>query len=347
MPVSGRSPFSACVLTAVSGREGLGVLVNSKRGPPAKGPIRSAGRDPRRSAPPGAPLVRSLTETLDELVSVARDIAARGTDAVVLVGGDGTTMAAVSSLAAAWSKGVPLPPIALARGGTVCSIARNFGARGSARSWAQRVVLAVCDGSAVTEKRSTLRVRDSSRGERVGFIFGAGLVSRFFEVYDSSPRRGMVTAAMIAGRVFAGSFVRSALSRRILDPVRCTLTVDGVEQPGRAFSLVLASVVRDVGLHLLATYRAGEELERFHVVASGLPARARGRQMPRAHAGRPLTGEPRVDTLARSLTVDFEDAAATYVLDGDVFPAPSVSVDAGPTISLLVPPESSRRGHAS
>jgi len=343
MPSSGRSRFSACVLTAMVAAR-VDVLVNRNAGRLRKGSpewkaILSAAH--RRGA-----LVHS-TETLDELTSVARDIAARGTDAVVLVGGDGTTMAAVSSLAATWSRGVPLPPIALARGGTVCSIARNFGARGSARSWAQRVVRAVCDGSAVTEKKATLRVRDSKGGERVGFIFGAGMVSRFFEVYDSSPRRGMVTAAMIAARVFAGSFAGSALSRRILDPARCKLTVDGVEQPGRAFTLVLASVVRDVGLHFLATYRAGEEIERFHVVASGLPARALGRQMPRVLAGRPLTGEPRVDTLARSVAVHFEDAAAAYVLDGDVFPASSVSVEAGPRISLLVPPENSRRGHAS
>jgi diacylglycerol kinase (ATP) len=277
------------------------------------------------------------TRTRDELARVARDIAARGTGAVVLVGGDGSTMAAISALEAAWPKGLPLPPLAMAGGGTVCTVARNFGARGPARSWAKRVVQAVCDGNAVTENKPTLRVRDSSGGDRVGFIFGAGLVSRFFEVYDSSPRRGLVAAAAITARVFVGSFAGSALSRRILDPAPCTLAIDGADQPGRAWSLVLASVVRDVGLHLLATYRAGEDPERFHVVASGLPARDLGPQMPRILAGRPLRGEPRVDTLARSLAVRFDDAAAAYVLDGDLVPARSATVEAGPSISLLVP----------
>lgn len=282
------------------------------------------------------------TRTLDELACVARDIAVRGTDAVVVVGGDGSTMAAVSALAAAWPDGLPLPPIAMAGGGTVCTVARNFGARGPARSWAERVVQAACDGSAVTENKPTLRVRDSSGGDRVGFIFGAGLVARFFEVYDSSPRQGLVVAAAIAARVFAGSFAGSALSRRILDPAPCTLAIDGTDQPGRAWSLVLASVVRNVGLHLLATYRAGEELERFHVIASGLPARALSLQMPRVLVGRSLTGEPRVDALARSLAIHFDDAKAAYVLDGDVVPARSATVEAGPSISVLVPPEGSR-----
>jgi hypothetical protein len=59
--------------------------------------------------------------------------------------------------------------------------------------------------------------------------------------------------------------------------------------------------------------------------------------MPRVLAGRPLRGEPRVDTLARSLAVRFDDAAAAYILDGDVVPARSATVEAGPNISLLVP----------
>jgi len=277
------------------------------------------------------------TRSLADLASVARDIAARGTDAVVLAGGDGTTMAAISAIALAWPEGAPLPPIALAGGGTVGTIARNFGARGAARSWAERVVRAACDGTARAERKPTLRVRDSGGGDRVGFIFGAGLVARFFDVYASSPRQGVAAAAAIAARVFAGSFVGSTLARRILDPAPCALAVDGAQHASRAWSLVLASVVRDVGLHLLATYRAGEELERFHVVASGLSARALGSQMPRVLAGRPLTGEPRVDALARSIAVTFEDDGGAYVLDGDVMHARAATVEAGPAISILGP----------
>jgi diacylglycerol kinase (ATP) len=282
------------------------------------------------------------TRSLDELASVARGIAQRGTDALVLAGGDGTAMAAISALAAAWPGRTALPPIALAGGGTVCTVARNFGARGTARSWAERVVYAACDGTARAESKATLRVRDSEGGDRVGFIFGAGLVARFFDVYYSSPRQGLAAAAGIAARVFAGSFVGSALARRILDPAPFTLAIDGAEHASRSFSLVLASVVRDVGLHLLATYRAGEELDRFHVVASGLPARALGPQLARVLAGRPLTGEPRVDTLARSLAVTFEEASGAYVLDGDVMHGQAATVEAGPRISVLLPQERSR-----
>ncbi|MGO9839563.1 MAG: diacylglycerol/lipid kinase family protein [Polyangiaceae bacterium] len=313
---------------------GVDVILNERAGGLVEGsPLRDSIR--KATSDGGARL--HPTRSLDELATAARYIAARGTDAVVIAGGDGTTMASISALATAWPEGAALPPIALAGGGTVCTIARNFGARGAARSWADRVVRATCDGSAITTRKPTLHVRDSGGGDRVGFIFGTGLVARFFEVYDASPRRGLATAAAIAARVFAGSFAGSALARRILDPAPCTLTVDGIEQPSCAWSLVLASVVRDVGLHLLATYRAGQEFDRFHVIASGLPARALGAQMPRVLAGRPLKGEPRVDALARSLVIHFADASGAYVLDGDVMHAQKVTLEAGPTISVLTP----------
>jgi hypothetical protein len=93
-----------------------------------------------------------------------------------------------------------------------------------------------------------------------------------------------------------------------------------------------------LGLHLLATYRAGERLDRFHVVASGLPPRSLGPQMLRVLAGRHLKGDPRIDALAYSLRIRFEEAHdAAYVLDGDVFRAREARVEVGPVLPLLVP----------
>jgi diacylglycerol kinase (ATP) len=279
------------------------------------------------------------TRTLPELERVAQEIALRGTSAVVLAGGDGSYMAGLTALWHAHAEaGRPLPPVGLAPGGTVCTIARNFGMRGPAPLWAQRVVRAACDGTGRVEHRPTLRVRDDRGGDRIGFIFGGGLVMRFFEIYCAVPQQGLAAAAKLAARIVAGSFTGSALARRVLDPTPCSLVVDGDRQPAANWSLVLASVVRDVGLHFLVPYRAGEELERFHVVATGLPPRALGRRLPRALTGRPLAAEPGVDVLARSLQVVFERIDDGYVLDGDVFRAGSATVEAGPVISVLSPP---------
>ncbi len=275
------------------------------------------------------------TRSVAELDAIAREITTRGTDGVVLAGGDGSHMAGLSALARA-RPGAELPVVALAPGGTVCTVARNFGMRGDRRRWAERIVRAACEDSPRVQSRPTLRVRDDAGGDRVGFIFGTGLVARFFELYDVAPAQGLVPAAQLAGRIFTGALVGSRLSQRVLEPQTCTVSVDGVPHPSRKWSLVLASAVRDVGLHFIVTYRAAEEAERFHVVASGLRPRALAAQAARALTGRPLRGEPHVDTLARSLAVQLDPEGGAYVLDGDLLRAGVVEISAGPRVPFVV-----------
>jgi diacylglycerol kinase (ATP) len=275
--------------------------------------------------------------SLDQLDQLARMLASDpGTSRVLFAGGDGTFMRGLSAVVRAFGD-APLPLIGLVPAGTVGTVARHLGPRGD--EGARRVLRAACSGDTDAVARAqahhqlTLRVRDDAGGAYVALIFGTALVARFFEEYNRTPGQGLATAAAIAARVFAGSFVGSALAHRVLAPTRCVLEVDGMAHPSPTWSLVVASVVRDLGLHFLVTYRAGDA-ERFHVVASGLRPSALGPQMPRVVSGRPLRGEPRIDALARSLRVTFETRDA-YVLDGDVIEARSVTVEAGPVVRVL------------
>jgi diacylglycerol kinase family enzyme len=276
-----------------------------------------------------------ITTSFDDLEHAARRIAAAGTTGVIVAGGDGTCMTTLSALARAF--GSDLPSIGFAPCGTVSTIAKNLGARGGARAWTERLVDAACAGAARVRSHATLRVRDDAGGDRVGFIFGAGLVARFFDVYDALPRRGSAAAGVIAARVFAGSFLGSAFARRVLRPSDAAVSLDGRAVAGRAWTLLLASVVRDVGLHFLVTYRAGERDDAFHAVGSCLPPRRLGPQLPRVLAGRPLRGDPSIDAIVRSLDVHFEGAQDRYVLDGEVFAAGAVEVGVGPRIEILSP----------
>ncbi|MBX3260895.1 MAG: hypothetical protein KF782_14510 [Labilithrix sp.] len=276
--------------------------------------------------------------------------------AVVLAGGDGSYMAGVSALVRAFGDR-PLPPVALAPGGTVSVVARNWGMRGDPVRYATRLLDAIAGGTARATRRPTLRVREArdddahaardgadahaargattpGRRERVGFIFGAGLVARFFEVYEARGAGGNVAAARIVARVFAGSVVGSRFARSVLDPNACEVSVDGAPAPFDRVSLLCASVVRHVGLGMRLTPRAGEALDRFHVVGTPLGPRALGPQMPLVLAARPLLG-PRVDALATELRLRFPDGAGAYVLDGDLLHADAVTVTAGPALDVV------------
>ncbi len=275
-------------------------------------------------------------ETFDpsELDALARDVVGAAPRAIVLAGGDGAYTAGVTAFArASTERGVALAPIAFAPGGTVSTTARNWGMHGDLEAYAERLLRAVGQDKARREDRPSLRVTDDT-SERIGFIWGAGLVARFFDAYYAEPSAGYGVAAKLVARIFIGSPFGGKLARRVLTPVPCEVWIDGELQSARGYSLMVSSVVRDLGLHMHVLYRAGEDPERVHFVASALGAPLLGPQMPLVLFGKRLHGHGHVDALTREARVRFAEKD-TYVLDGDVHTTREVTVRAGPRLVLL------------
>jgi len=292
------------------------------------------------------------TASLVELDALCRRLTERGTDLVVLSGGDGSFMAGVTALAAAFEgRGSALPRLTLIPGGTAATVARNWGMKGDPADLLNRILRqaesdAVLEGS--TEARPTLRVRattDQGVEERIGFIFGTGLVAKFFDVYYEDGGRGYGAAARIVSRIFVESFFDGAYARRVLDPLPCTVEVEGRALEPRAWSLICAAVIPNLGIQMRVTYRAGEDLARPHLVASPLSSRQLGPRAPLVLAGKRIGGEGHFDDLVREFRVRFGDAGAPspesgpYVLDGDILRAREVLVSAGPPIRVLRLPD--------
>ncbi|WP_437830097.1 diacylglycerol kinase family protein [Sorangium sp. So ce1153] len=289
------------------------------------------------------------TSSVTELADVCDRIARRGTDLVAISGGDGSFMAGVTALARAFGER-SLPPLALLPGGTVATVARNWGMSGDPAALLARIVRDHRDlrsGAAVrgAVRRPTLRARATTRSgveERIGFIFGTGLVASFFDVYYERGGDGYAAAARIVARVFVESFYGGACARRVLDPLPCTIEVEGRQLAPRAWSLICSSVVRDLGIHMLVTYRAGEDLDRPHLVASALPPGGLGPRAPLVLAGCRIGGKDHFDDLVRDFTVRFgASTSATsldegpYILDGDPLRASEIRISAGPSIDVI------------
>ena len=277
-----------------------------------------------------------VTRDLDELERAASDLAGGEVDLVVMAGGDGTLMAGLSALARGFgARGRPMPAVAAVPAGTVSTVPRNFGIAGDPVRWLERVL----DAPSQLRAWPTLSVAvDNER--RVGFIFGTGLVARFFELYYAQGAPGYAGSAAIVARVFAESFVGGPFARAVLEPLPCKLEVDGRAESAPAWSLVCAAVVRNLGIHMLVTYRAAEDPQRPHLVATSLPPRALGPRMPRVLAGRTIGGE--VDGLVQRFVVDFaggrvDGPPGPYVLDGELLRARRVCVQAGPALRLWMP----------
>ena len=299
-----------------------------------------------------------VTRTADDLARAADAIRAARTEVVVLCGGDGSYSAGATALTHAYGDAA-LPALMLAPGGTVGTVARALGVApstlgGGTLAGIARVLHAACAGSSIALEKPTLLVRVDDAAPRVSFIFGTGLVASFFELYDpraaAALRRGesangpsggvgLVGAATIVARIFVESFYGGAYARRVLDPLRCDVSVDGARLPWSASSLVVASVIADLGLGMRVTHRGGEDATKPHVVVSGLPPRALGPRMTRVLRGVPIgdPGEPCFDGLTTKLSVHFPDGPGPFVLDGDLGRATSIEVSAGPILRILAP----------
>ncbi len=296
-----------------------------------------------------------VTHDLGQLAHAVSE--ARNAEIVILAGGDGTYGAGLTALRRARER---LPTIGLAPGGTVGTVKRSLGLGPSARDpvlGVARVLHAALAGAHVRHSPTLEVEHDGSTS--LGFIMGTGLVASFFQLYDAaaadalargdgarrSSGAGKLAAARIVGRVFVESFVDGPLARRVLRPMPCSITVhDGSARklPWSASSLVVASVLRDLGLGMRVTHRGAEDPLRPHVVVSGLSPRALGPRMGRVLRGLPIAGpeEAHFDGLVHALEVVFpatpsEPRGGPWVLDGDLHQARRVVVRAGPEVGFL------------
>ena len=271
------------------------------------------------------------TETLAGLEVACAKMASRPPDQVLVCGGDGTVMSALTALWRAFGQR-PLPRLVLVPAGTVSTTAHRLSGRGDPL---RRVEGALAGALTATSRQPTLEVREHAAETRLGFTFGTGLVAQFFERYDAAGSGGRLRAAAIIARTLVGSMIDDAYARSVLEPVACTLRVDGLDLPASAFSLVVASVLKNVGLGMRVTYRAGEDPMRPHVVASALAPRRLGPQLWRVLLGLRLRGEGGFDGLVHELGLHFPEPTS-YVLDGDRFVASALTVKAGPVVEIAV-----------
>lgn len=277
------------------------------------------------AAAPGALVL--VSREIGDLPPIAERVAEFRADRVVCCGGDGSLMAVCSALHRA---GCGMPEIVVAPGGTVATVARNWGQRAGLVETVRRATRGAPPRRALSSP--TLLVNDGTVS-RVGFIVGTGLVARFFERYYAAGGGGYAAAARIVARIFLGSFVADRFSREVLEPLACTLSVDGRALDPDAYSLIVSAVVRDLGLHMLVTHRAAEDPNRPHLIASPLSTRQLGPQAPRVLAGKSLRGAGCFDDLVSNFEIAFPAAQpGPYVLDGDVLFASRVAVTAGPQI---------------
>jgi diacylglycerol kinase family enzyme len=256
-------------------------------------------------------------------------LAALEVPVIALCGGDGSVHRGLTAMLRVYGPGA-LPRVALLRGGTTNTVANNLGLRGRPDQRLTRLLAYHSRG----RQEPCLPWPTLLVNGRCGFIFGAALGARFFELYCGG-RQGYLPAAVLAARIAASSLWGGPLSRAVFQPLSARVTADGRELGCRSWRLLAAATVMDLGLGIKLTCRARERQGSFHLVATGEPPVRLARQLHRTFIARPLEGPQHYDLLAREVHVELP-RPAPYVQDGDLYRAASVRVKAGPEVRLSV-----------
>jgi hypothetical protein len=276
-----------------------------------------------------------ITESLDALTSTCAELVATGTRWVMVSGGDGTLMATTTALYDAFGADA-MPAITPIPGGTAGTVARNWKLHGKPTACLERLLRGP---RRIVERPSlevTIEQGDGHVDRCIGFIIGTGLIANFFGLYYERGAPGYAGSAKLVARIFVESFIGGPMATRVLEPLPCELIVGDRVQPPKAWSLICAAVIRDLGIHMLVTYRGGEDFERPHLVATPLTPRKMGPRAPLVLTGRPIGGEHHVDELAESFRIRFA-GQGPFVLDGELLQAREISVRAGPRLTVMEP----------
>ncbi len=296
-----------------------------------------------------------VTHNLAELSAAIERIAKQGVDVLCPCGGDGTLTATLSAAQQVFGDKLPLwLPLA---GGTMNTVAKNLGARTGPQAMLRSLLartptdelpphriqatLRIASRGEVPLDLQTLRAqadRPSVEAERVGFLASAAMGARFLAAYTASPTRGLWSASVLGLRTIGSSLIPGggAFARWLFAPLRASLSVDGTAYPEPSYRLMIASTIPDVGLGMKVPWQAGSRPDRFHLVASSLPVTSNALQLHRMLLGKPLVGQPHLDTLAERVAMTFTQPEP-IVLDGELFCAERLELSLGPTLRVISP----------
>lgn len=275
-----------------------------------------------------------------DLDATARSFRDRGVELVCVHGGDGTLHKTLSALFGAYRTThegplgeLVLPRIAILKGGTMNTLARNVGVRRRAEAMLGHVVSGHHAGVPFEVVERRMLVVDD---HHCGFLFGTGVLARFLEAYyaggDPSPRKAVSTLL----RAIWGGLFGTEFGTWLMKPDPFRVRVDGRRWEAEAFAAVAAGTMADLGLGFRVFHLCLRHPEHFHAVASTAGAVPIIGALPRIYMARDYAREGVECEVGRVLEID-HDGPIGFMIDGDfVQGGQSVRVEVGPRVRFVV-----------
>jgi diacylglycerol kinase family enzyme len=333
---------------ALNGRAAVAVFVNPRS--------RANRRNPRLAAEfqailgdMGHVLAPDRVEDLDTMADALRAAPPR---VIAIHGGDGTLHRTVTALGRAWGD-EPLPPLVLLCGGTMNVVAASL--QIAARPIP--VLKAVTESVRAGQMPELIRRRCMRIGDKLGFVFGNGLMANFLGEYYAVGAYGPRRAMWLITRTFFSTLVRGPFARRVFRRFEGSVRVDGRALEESRFVGVGAATVREVGLGFKLNHRADDDPERFGVLAIHAPPLALVADLRAVHDGRGIASSRAWSGVASTLEVEPRPVATdagdqpgemSYTIDGDLYRSSGpLRISLGPPIVFVRPPLADKEARSS
>jgi diacylglycerol kinase (ATP) len=273
------------------------------------------------------------TKNINELPKVAEDFLRRKLDILAINGGDGTLHQVLSAFIKVYGE-TPLPKVMTLRGGTMNTMSNALKIKGQSIGILKAAVQKYREAEPMKElKQNLLKIND-----KYGFMSGAGVVANFLDAYYSYPNPGPWAAVKLVTTGVASGVTGGELAKKLFEPAPIRVTIDGKQLEPEEFSGVLGCTIKEVGLGLKPTFRAGDEPDAFHFIATTISPFAFALRVPGFWFKRDWV-HPKVQHSGVTKEVIVEPLKPIrFTVDGEMYSTRSpLCFSIGPTVSVVTP----------
>lgn len=186
----------------------------------------------------------AVTQSLEHLEEVAQRFKSNNIDILAINGGDGTISQTLSVFVRVYD-GVPLPKIAVLRGGTMNVLAVNLGIKGSP----EKILALLLEVASSPEALTTSKVNSLMVDGRVGFVYADGTVTKILEEFYKN-KTGTLGAVWLGIKLVCSALFNGELFKRTIVQERIEFAANGFPTQTHSSLGVLAATIRKLPLGL-------------------------------------------------------------------------------------------------
>jgi len=307
---------------------GIGIIAN----PHSKLNKRNPGRQELLGYILGERGQLAVTNTLEQLSTVAREFKEKDIGILAINGGDGTISRTLTAFIREYGA-KPLPVVAILRGGTINMLATNLGIKGSPEMVLYRLV----ERHSSSQKLKTRKFRTLEIEGNYGFLFGNGVVASFLKTFYENKTGPIGSLLLLLRLVFAFFFNRQVYDE-VIQNYEQTLTADSGEPRVASGVAVMCSTVERMPLGPRVFKGMRGKPEYFQVISYNIPADNLPWRLPGLITPTDIgdAGE-KPSFLAEKMNIHSQ-TARSYTLDGELYEmtGENLCINLGPELEFIV-----------